>query len=195
MRWLFAVVASLPLAACLPEPDAAPETWVVRVGVPAQQLPWSALADAPALADASADERAAFLERRPRVVVDVGFGSIAASLRAGEDPEQLTIDGYFDDGGELLSITSHAPGAASGLDHDLSFRVRLEDDDGQLAAHWIGVALDGDPGCGGDPLPRSVQVFDDDRAPLDYDGEGLTIAGVRVAMVIPERVCAVAEAD
>ena len=33
MRWLFAVVASLPLAACLPEPDAAPETWVVRVGV------------------------------------------------------------------------------------------------------------------------------------------------------------------
>lgn len=177
LPWLVALACGCSV---LPPDPPVPGVWLVELGIPEQQIPLDAL---------EIVDRDAWLSRRPRAVLGAGAASIAVPFSAHADPELVYLDGLFEDGDERIIASTHEPGSTSGLDHDLSWSVQIRSDDGELHHTWVAAALEGDPGCGGDRQPRSVSVFDADRAPIQWDGAELVIGGVRIAMVIPDHDC------
>lgn len=193
MRQWVAVSAAAWVAGCSawPGPEPGGGGWIVDVGLPDQDVALAALTDVPA------DAVDAWLAGRPRAAVDGGFASLAAPFVAIDD-DTVHLSGLYDTGDAHLTLIS-ADRAVNGLDHDLSFTVSVRSDaDGVAGAdHWLGVVVDGDPGCGGDVVPRGFAVFDADRMPVPVEGPAtdaeLVVAGVRVAVSVPEQRCLVAE--
>jgi hypothetical protein len=166
------------LLACTPEIPAA--AWIAQVGVPGQSV---------ALAALDATDRDAWLATEPRIVLAGGGAAIAAGFAPDADPASVWLDGLFPD--EYVTVSGS--GDVGGLDHDLSWEVTLRTDAGVLDTVWMAAELGGTPGCDGDPLPLSVDVFDVDREPLAYDGETVAIGALSVALVIPEQLCMMPE--
>lgn len=156
------------------------QSWRVELGIPGQAIPMDAL---------GVTDREAWLLLRPRVVVDAGGAAIASSFGPAEMPDEVRLDGLFETREEFLSIRSDQPSDASGLDHNLSWWVEINDDRSQLRRTWIGAEVLGNPGCGGDRQPSSVEIFDADRQPLEWDGEHIEHEGLTLAFVIPDHEC------
>jgi hypothetical protein len=159
-------------------------TWYVEIGLPEQTVPLAALGGA------DQDE---WLADGPWAALDMGLGEIAAPFAADTDDEtQVVLLGMYDTGDEHLWL--HAdPTDASGIDHGVWFRVRIASQGGVAEDTWVGASLEGDPGCGGDPLPTAVDLFDADRVSLPFDGTNVLVSGLRVVFRVAEQYCAVAE--
>jgi hypothetical protein len=189
LPWL---TLSAAASACAIEREAPStgEAWPVRLGVPDQRLELAALSD---LGLEDGVDRDAWLALSPRVVVESDGAHLGLPFIADDtDPLRVRLEGLYETGDqEIVSWTSRTS-RESGLDHDLSFTVRLADDSGTLGRHWIAVRVTGSMRCDAEPRqPRSVAVFDADREPLPWDGVEVAIAGVWIGLEVLPASCAV----